>query len=46
MTNQILRFADSLSGHWALNLETKVPRVELYETRIAFSQPSLVFLCC
>ena len=43
MTNPILRFADSLSGHWALNLETKVPRVELYEKRIASSRPSLGF---
>ena len=43
MTNPILRFADSLSGHWALNLETKVPRVELYEKRIASSKPSLGF---
>ena len=42
-TNPILRFADSLSGHWAVNLETKVPRVELYETRIASSKPSLGF---
>ena len=43
MTNPILRFADSLSGHWAVNLETKVPRVELYEKRIASSKPSLGF---
>ena len=42
-TNPILRFADSLSGHWAVNLETKVPRGELYETRIAYSKPSLGF---
>tara|TARA_B100002051_G_scaffold245368_1_gene252676 strand:- start:194 stop:751 length:558 start_codon:yes stop_codon:yes gene_type:complete len=43
MSNPILRFADSVSGHWALNLETKVPRVELYEIRIASSKPSLGF---
>ena len=44
MANPILRFAEAISGHWALNLETKVPRVELYEKRIASSKPSLGFL--
>jgi len=43
MANPILRFAEAFSGHWALNLETKVPRVELYEKRIASSKPSLGF---
>ena len=28
-----------------MNLETKVPRIELYEKRIASSKPSLGFFC-
>ena len=33
----------SLSGHWAVHLESRVPRTELYEARIASSKPSLGF---
>lgn len=43
MANPILRFVETFSGHWAMNLETKVPRTELYEKRIASSKPSLGF---
>ena len=43
MANPILRFVETFSGHWAMNLETKVPRIELYEKRIASSKPSLGF---
>ena len=43
MANPILRFVETFSGHWAMNLETKVPRIELYEKRIASSRPSLGF---
>ena len=32
-----------VSGQWTLNLESKVPRTELYEKRIASSKPSLGF---
>ena len=34
---------ESLSGHWAVHLESRVPRTELYEARIASSKPSLGF---
>jgi uncharacterized membrane protein len=34
---------ENLSGHWALHLESRVPRTELYEARIKSSKPSLVF---
>ena len=40
MLGQLL---ESLSGHWAVHLESHVPRRELYEARIASSMPSLVF---
>ena len=43
MSKPLLHFLESFSGHWAVNLETKVPRVELYEKRIASSKPSLGF---
>jgi len=43
LTNPLLGFIDGLSGHWALNLESCVPRVELYEKRNASSRPSLGF---
>ena len=43
MANPILRFVETFSGHWAMNLETKVPRIEIYEKRIASSKPSLGF---
>ena len=32
---------ESLSGHWAVHLESRVPRTELYEAQIASSKPSL-----
>ena len=35
--------AGTLSGHWAVHLESRVPRTELYEARIASSKPSLGF---
>ena len=31
-------------GHWAVHLESRVTRTELYEARIASSKPSLGFL--
>ena len=40
MLGQLL---ESLSGHWAVHLESRVPRTELYEARIASSKPSLGF---
>ena len=40
MLRQLL---ESLSGHWAVHLESRVPRTELYEARIASSKPSLGF---
>ena len=43
MSKPLLHFLETFSGHWAVNLETKVPRVELYEKRIASSKPSLGF---
>ncbi|MBT65766.1 MAG: TIGR00341 family protein [Synechococcus sp. NP17] len=33
----------SLSGEWKLNLETQVPRNDLYKSRIASSRPTLGF---
>ena len=30
-------------GQWAVHLESRVPRTELYEARIASSKPSLGF---
>ena len=38
MLGQLL---ETLSGHWAVHLESRVPRTELYEARIASSKPSL-----
>ena len=35
--------AGNLVGHWAVHLESRVPRTELYEARIASSKPSLGF---
>ena len=43
ISKPLLHFLGSFSGHWAVNLETKVLRVELYEKRIASSKPSLGF---
>ena len=40
MLGQLL---ESLSGHWAVHLESPVPRTELYESRIASSKLSLGF---
>ena len=40
MLGQLL---ETLSGHWAVHLESRVPRAELYEARIASSKPSLGF---
>ena len=40
MLGQLL---ETLSGHWAVHLESRVPRTELYEARIASFKPSLVF---
>ena len=40
MLGQLL---ESLSGHWAVHLESRFPRTELYEARIASSKPSLGF---
>ena len=40
MLGQLL---ESLSGHWAVHLESRVPLTELYEARIASSKPSLGF---
>ena len=37
------RLLVSLSGHWAVHLESRVSRTELYEARIASSKPSLGF---
>ena len=34
---------DNLSGEWQINLENRIPRKELYQTRIASSKPSLGF---
>lgn len=34
---------NSLSGEWRVNLETQVPRNDLYRSRIASSRPSLGF---
>ena len=31
---------ETLSGHWTFHLESRVPRTELYEARIASSKPS------
>ena len=43
-TSKVLgKVVESLSGHWAVHLESRVPRTELYEARIASSKPSLGF---
>ena len=41
MLGQLL---ECLSGHWAVHLESRFPRSELYEARISSSKPSLGFL--
>ena len=43
MRSLLRRAFDNLSGEWQLNLENRVPRNELYRTRIASSKPSLGF---
>ena len=40
MLGQLL---ETLSGHWAVHVESRFPRTELYEARIASSKPSLGF---
>ena len=40
MLGQLL---ETLSGHWAVRLEIRIPRTELYEAPIASSKPSLGF---
>ena len=42
-------FLKNLSGEWQINLESRIPRQELYEARIASSKPSpgfFVLLLC
>ena len=39
----LLDVLNRLSGHWQVNLETRLARTELYEKRIASSRPSLGF---
>ena len=42
-------FLNNLSGEWQINLESRIPRQELYEARIASSKPSpgfFVLLLC
>ena len=36
-------FLNNLSGEWQINLESRIPRKELYQARIASSKPSLGF---
>ena len=36
-------FLNNLSGEWQINLESRIPRKELYQVRIASSKPSLGF---
>ncbi|KZR90368.1 TIGR00341 family protein [Synechococcus sp. MIT S9508] len=36
-------FLNNLSGEWQINLESRIPRKELYEAQIASSKPSLGF---
>ncbi|MGB1621663.1 MAG: TIGR00341 family protein [Synechococcus sp.] len=43
MANLLVDLLSQVSGHWTLNLESRVPRTELYEKRIASSKPSLGF---
>ena len=39
----LAQLLETLSGHWAVHLESRVPLTELYEARIASSKPSLGF---
>ena len=41
MSNFVQNFFEKLSGHWQLNFEQKLPRMQLYKKRIASSRPSL-----
>ena len=43
MANPLAELFGTISGQWTLNLESRVPRIELYEKRIASSKPSLGF---
>ena len=39
----LAQLLETLSGHWAVHLESLVPCTELYEARIAASKPSWFF---
>ena len=43
MTNPLVKAIDVISGQWSVNLESRVPRTELYRARISSSRPSLGF---
>ena len=43
MANPVVRAIDAISGEWSVNLESRVPRTELYRKRISSSRPSLGF---
>ena len=43
MPSPLQNLFGSLSGEWQLNLETQVPRNDLYKSRIASSRPTLGF---
>ena len=39
----LVKAIDVISGQWSVNLESRVPRTELYRARISSSRPSLGF---
>ena len=43
MQSPVQNLLGSLSGEWKLNLETQIPRNDLYKSRIASSRPTLGF---
>ena len=43
MANPVVRAIDAISGEWSVNLESRVPRTELYRKSISSSRPSLGF---